>query len=82
MKKEEFLNKLRQNTHFQYDMPKEEIKGIEYKDTFGQFVRMTETVGGHVINDVRKDADLNELVRRAYPDAKVFCSNLKGITLE
>lgn len=82
MKKEDFLNKLRQNTHFQYDMPKEEIKGIEYEDTFEQFVRMTETVGGHVINDVRKDADLNELVRRAYPDAKVFCSNLKGITLE
>ena len=73
MKKEDFLNKLRQNTHFQYDMPKEEIKGIEYEDIFGQFVRMTETVGGHVIN---------ELVRRAYPDAKVFCSNLKGITLE
>ena len=82
MKKEDFLNKLRQNTHFQYDMPKEEIKGIEYEDTFGQFVRMTETVGGNVINDVRKDADLNELVRRAYPDARVFCSNLKGITLE
>ena len=82
MKKEDFLNKLRQNTHFQYDMPKEEIKGIEYEDTFGQFVRMTETVGGHVINDVRKDADLNELVRRAYPDAKVFCSNLEEITME
>ena len=42
MKKEDFLNKLRQNTHFQYDMPKEEIKGIEYEDTLKQFIEMTE----------------------------------------
>ena len=44
MKKEDFLNKLRQNTHFQYDMPKEEIKGIEYEDTLKQFIEMTESV--------------------------------------
>ena len=82
MKKEDFLNKLRQNTHAQYDMPAMDIKGIEYEDTLKQFIEMTKSVGGHVITDASAGSDLNALVRRAYPDAKVFCSNLKGITLE
>ena len=82
MKKEDFLNKLRQNTHFQYDMPKEEIKGIEYEDTLKQFIEMTESVGGHVINDASAGSDLNALVCRAYPDARVFASNLEEITVD
>ena len=82
MKKEDFLNKLRQNTHFQYDMPKEEIKGIEYEDTLKQFIEMTESVGGHVITDASAGSDLNALVCGAYPDARVFASNLEEITME
>ena len=41
MIKEDFLNKLRQNTHAQYDMPAMDIKGIEYEDTLKQFIEMT-----------------------------------------
>ena len=82
MKKEDFLNKLRQNTHFQYDMPKEEIKGIEYEDTLKQFIEMTESVGGHVITDASAGSDINALVCMAYPDARVFASNLEEITME
>ena len=82
MKKEDFLNKLRQNTHAQYDMPAMDIKGIEYEDTLKQFIEMTESVGGHVITDASAGSDLNALVCRAYPDARVFASNLKEITVE
>ena len=49
MNKEDFLNKLRKNTHVQFDMPAVDVKGIQYEDTLKQFIEMTESVGGHVI---------------------------------
>ena len=52
MKKEDFLNKLRKNTHVQFDMPAVDVKGIQYEDTLKQFIEMTESVGGHVIEAV------------------------------
>ena len=82
MKKEDFLNKLRKNTHVQFDMPKTEVQGIQYEDTLKQFIEMTESVGGKVIADAPKGSDLNDLVRLAYPEAKVFASNLPEISLE
>ena len=40
MKKEDFLNKLRKNTHVQFDMPAVDVKGIQYEDTLKQFIEM------------------------------------------
>ena len=80
MKKEDFLNKLRKNTHVQYDMPDMKIDGIQYEDTLQQFIEMTKAVGGHVI-EASKDDDPNDLVRMAYPDAEVFATNLPEIEL-
>ena len=77
MKKEDFLNKLRKNTHVQYDMPD---NGIQYVDILQQFIEMTKAVGGHVI-EASKDDDPNDLVRMAYPDAEVFATNLPEIEL-
>ena len=80
MKKEDFLNKLRKNTHVQYDMPDMKIDGIQYVDILQQFIEMTKAVGGHVI-EASKDDDPNDLVRMAYPDAEVFATNLSEIEL-
>ena len=80
MKKEDFLNKLRKNTHVQFDMPDMDIRGIQYEDTLGQFVKMTETVGGHVI-EAEEGESPDDLVRRAYPEAKTFASNLPEVTV-
>ena len=80
MKKEDFLNKLRKNTHVQYDMPDMKIDGIQYVDILQQFIEMTKAVGGHVI-EASKDDDPNDLVRMAYPDAEVFATNLPEIEL-
>ena len=66
MKKEDFLNKLRKNTHVQFDMPAVDVKGIQYEDTLKQFIEMTESVGGHVIEA---------------KEAKVFASHLPEITI-
>ena len=80
MKKEDFLNKLRKNTHVQYDMPDMKIDGIQYEDTLQQFIEMTKTVGGHVI-EAEEGEDFNEIVKKAYPEAKDFASNLPEITI-
>ena len=78
MEKKEFLDRLRANTREQYDMPDMNINGITYPDTVKQFVEMTQTVGGNVIEAQETD-DLNVLIRRAYPEAKVIASHLPGI---
>ena len=82
MKKEDFLNKLRKNTHVQFDKPSVEIKGIQYEDTLQQFVAMSLSVGAQVMRASKDDDMLNEIVRMAYPQAKVFASNLPDIQLE
>lgn len=81
MKKEDLLAKLRANTHKQYDMPDmSTIKGITYDDVVNQFVSMTKSVGGNVIM-AEHDESISNVVRRAYPDAKVFACNMPEITL-
>lgn len=81
MKKEDLLNKLRKNTHVQYDMPEFKLQGVKYEDTLKQFIAMTETVGGHVI-EAQPGDDLNVLIHRAYPEARVFSTHLAGVEQE
>jgi len=78
MKKEQLFDKLRGGVTQQFDMPTEPVKGIIYKDIVKQFIEMSKTVGGKVI-EVKATDDLNAVIRTAYPDAKVFASNVKGI---
>ena len=80
MKKEDLLQKLRQNTKEQYDMPDINIQGLTYPDLFVQFKEMTETVGGKVVS-ARKTDDINQLVRNLYPEAKTFASSLPYISI-
>ena len=80
MKKEDLFEKLRKNTKAQFDMPDMNIKGITYEDTVAQFIKMTETVGGKVL-EVRKTDDLNQIIRNLYPEARVFASNLPFINI-
>ncbi len=80
MKKEDLFEKLRKNTKAQFDMPAMNIQGITYEDTVAQFVKMTETVGGKVL-EARKTDDLNQIIRNLYPEARVFASNLPFINI-
>lgn len=75
MYKEELLAKLRRNTSEQYDMPTTDIHSISYEDTVAQFIKMSKTVGANVIVAQQGDS-LPNLVRQAYPEAKVIASNL------
>ncbi len=80
MNKEDLFKKLRANTQEQYDMPDMNIEAIKYPDTYVQFVEMTKTVGGKVVEASKAD-DLNAIIKEKYPEAKTFASNLPYITI-
>lgn len=81
MNKEDLLAKIRANIHTTYEMPSfDDMKGVSYADPLRQFVEMSQTVGGKVI-EKHEGEDINDVIRKAYPDAKVIASNLPEITI-
>ena len=79
--KEDILKRYRANVREKYDMPDlSDIKAITYPDPLVQFIKMTESVGGHVI-EVKEGQDINAIVKELYPDAKEIASNLPEITI-
>lgn len=80
MNREELFSKLRRNTLADYPMPEIKVEGITYGDTMEQFKLMSKNVGSVVV-ELQEGEDLNEVVRRQYPEAKTFASNLPEITM-
>ena len=79
--KDDILKKYRANVREKFDMPDlSDIKAITYADPLVQFIKMTESVGGHVI-EVKEGQDINALVKEMYPDAKEIASNLPEVTI-
>ena len=79
--KEDILKKYRANIRQKYDMPDlSDIQAITYPEPLVQFVKMSEMVGGQVI-EVDAGRDINTLIRELYPDAKEIASNLPEITI-
>ena len=80
-KKEDILKKFRDNVRVRFDMPSlDDIAAVTYPDPLAQFVKMSEAVGGRVI-EPEPGADLNALVRSLFPDAGEIASNLPEITI-
>ena len=79
--KEEILKKYRANVRERFDMPDlSDIKAITYPEPLVQFVKMSEMVGGQVI-EVDPGRDINTLVQGLYPEAKEIASNLPEVTI-
>lgn len=79
--KEDILKKYRANVREKFDMPDlSDIKAITYPEPLVQFVKMSEMVGGQVI-EVDHGRDVNVLIRELFPDAKEIASNLPEITI-
>ena len=79
--KEDILKKYRANVREKYDMPDlSDIKAITYPNPLVQFAKMSEMVGGQVI-EVDQGRDVNMLIRELVPDAKEIASNLPEITI-
>ena len=79
--KEDILKKYRANVRQQFDMPDlSDIKATTYPEPLVQFVKMSEMVGGQVI-EVDAGRDINTLIKGLYPDAKEIASNLPEVTI-
>jgi len=59
-------------------MPEKPIEGIKYQDVVQQFIEMSHIVGCEVI-EAKAEDDINALIQKAYPDAKILASSVKGI---
>ena len=79
--KDDILKKYRANVIEKYDMPDlSDIKAITYPNPLVQFVKMTEMVGGQVI-EIDPGRDVNVLIHELFPEAKEIASNLPDITI-
>ena len=79
--KESILSNYRKNIRQKFDMPSlDDIQAITYPDPLVQFIKMTESVGGHVI-EVKEGQNINDIVKELYPDAKEIASNLPEVKI-
>lgn len=77
--KNEILGRLRKNVRETYDMPDLGFKKITFPDPVAEYIKQTTTTAGAKLIEVKAGDDINELIRKAYPDAKVISSNVPGI---
>lgn len=80
--REDILQSIRRATHVKYEKP--DLKPLEaialtYPDVVEQFYAMMKQVGGEAVL-LPEGQDVNEVITKAYPDAKRIASNLKEIT--
>lgn len=77
--KDTILGRLRRNVRETYDMPDLRFAGTAYPDLVEAFIHNAVTVAGASVVVMKPDDDINELIRRAYPDAKTISGNVPGI---
>lgn len=80
-KKEDIIGKIRAGKHMEYYMPDLSLlNATTFADPVDEFRRMSKHSGADVVDAADGD-DINEIVRRAYPDAKAIASNLDCVII-
>lgn len=80
--REDILQSIRRNTQIRYEKPdlaELEKEAITYPDKIGQFREIMVQMGGRAIVAEAGD-DVNELIRKQYPEARRIASSLNTIT--
>lgn len=77
--KESILSKLRANVRETYEKPDLSFAKLSYPDPVEAFITSATTAAGAKVICMEEGDDINDLIRRAYPDAKTIASNLPGI---
>ncbi len=79
--KDKILEKCRAGIRERFEMPAlDDIRAVEYPDPLGQFISMTEAVGGKVVT-LQEGEDINDLLRRLFPEAKEIASHLPEVRI-
>lgn len=77
--KETILSKLRANTRETYDKPDISFKKLTYPDPVAAFIHTATTSAGAKVIEMKDGDDINDLIRHAYPNAKIISSNVLGV---
>lgn len=77
--KEFILNNIKSARVTQYDMPDINPDAIQYPDKITRFSDVLKSVGG-IAYLLKAEEDVNEAIRRLYPEATVIASNCPDIS--
>lgn len=77
--KQDILNRLRQNVRETYDKPDLSFKKRTFDDPVAEFIHQTTTTAGAHLIEMHEGDDINDIIRRAYPEAKVISSNIPTV---
>lgn len=78
--REEILASIRKNTKVRYDKPDiEDMKRLTYPDKIEQFCAISRAVGGTAIV-LEEGENVNQVIRRTYPDATRIASVLPEVS--
>lgn len=77
--KSEIIARIRQNTGTRYEMPDLTIDAITYPDQIASFSETLQAAGGKAVL-LQPGEDVNDVIRREFPEAARIASNLPEIT--
>lgn len=77
--KKDILYSLKRNIGERYDMPEIDLlEGIVYPDPLEKFIEVSKAVGGDALV-LKPEEDINEFIRKHYPESHTIASNLPDI---
>lgn len=77
--KDKILSSLRQHVRETYDKPDLSFSKLEYTDPVEAFIKTASTAAGAKVIVMKDGDDINDLIHRAYPEAKTIASNVPGV---
>lgn len=77
--KNDILSAIRNHTGKRYDMPELTLEAITYEDKIAQFSEALKAAGGEAVL-LQAGDNINDIIRRHFPNAVRIASNLPGIT--
>ena len=80
--KETILSNLRKNIREKYEKPDLSFAKLKFDDPVAQFIQTATTSAGASVIEMKDGDDINDLIRRAYPKAKVITSNVPGVNAD
>ena len=79
--KEKILGRCREGIRERFEMPLlDDIRAVRYSDPLGQFISMSEAVGGKVVT-LAEGENVNALLKRLFPEAKEIASSLPEVRI-
>lgn len=77
--KNDILSAIRNHTGKCYEMPDLALDAITYEDKIAKFAESLKAAGGEAVL-LQPGDDINDMIRRHFPDAVRIASNVPGIT--